>query len=60
MMKGWHIDKQGEVLILRDSSGQVGGLGRADGDVGRLAFTMLLIALCAYSMPGIGGFGVIF
>jgi hypothetical protein len=37
MMKGRHIDKRGEVLIVKDSSGQVGELDRVDGDVGWLA-----------------------
>jgi hypothetical protein len=42
---------------MKESSGKLGELDRADGDVGRrgwLAFTMLLIALCADSMLGRG------
>jgi hypothetical protein len=31
MMKGQHIDKRGQVLIMRDSSGKVGGLDRVAG-----------------------------
>jgi hypothetical protein len=46
---------------MKESSDKVGGLDRADGDVGRrgvawrgMVFTTLLIALCADSMPGGG------
>ncbi len=34
-MNGRHIDKTGDVWMMRDSSGQVGGLDLEDADVGR-------------------------
>ena len=53
--------------MMKDSSGQVGGLGRAEGDVGRRGvdlnlrqLTIFSIASCADFMPARGRFGLIF